>query len=100
MTKPTNATWIEVDLNAIKNNIQLISKSTKSAVMAVVKANGYGHGIVEVAKASESAGVAWLLDLYGFKVYTLVGGYKNFRNYVLDTFRLPFQFNILTGREV
>lgn len=60
MTKPTNATWIEVDLNAIKNNIQLISKSTKSAVMAVVKANGYGHGIVEVAKASESAGVAWL----------------------------------------
>lgn len=60
MTKPTNATWIEVDLNAIKNNIQLISKSTNSAVMAVVKANGYGHGIVEVAKASESAGVAWL----------------------------------------
>jgi len=60
MTNPTNATWIEVDLNAIKNNIQLISRSTKSAVMAVVKANGYGHGIVEVAKASESAGVAWL----------------------------------------
>src|SRR5690348_9334071 len=25
-----------------------------------------------------SAGVAWLLDLYGFKVYTLVGGYKFF----------------------
>jgi len=60
MIKPTNATWIEVDLNAIKKNIQLISRSTKSAVMAVVKANGYGHGIVEVARASESAGVAWL----------------------------------------
>ena len=44
-----------------------------------------------------SAGVAWLLDLYGFKVYTLVGGYKKFRNYVLDTFKLPFQFNILGG---
>lgn len=44
-----------------------------------------------------SAGVAWLLDLYGFKVFTLAGGYKKYRNYVLDTFRLPFQFNILGG---
>jgi tRNA 2-selenouridine synthase len=44
-----------------------------------------------------SAGVAWLLDLYGFKVYTLIGGYKKFRHYVLETFNLPFQFNILGG---
>jgi tRNA 2-selenouridine synthase len=44
-----------------------------------------------------SAGIAWLMDLYGFKVYTLAGGYKKFRNYVLDTFKLPFQFNILGG---
>ncbi len=44
-----------------------------------------------------SAGVAWLLDLYGFKVYTLVGGYKKFRNYVLDTFSLPFNLKILGG---
>jgi tRNA 2-selenouridine synthase len=44
-----------------------------------------------------SAGVAWLLDLYGFKVYTLTGGYKKYRNYVLDTFRLPLSLNILGG---
>src|SRR5205823_11555218 len=44
-----------------------------------------------------SAAVAWLLDLYGFKVYTLVGGYKKFRNYVLDTFKEPFPFKILSG---
>lgn len=44
-----------------------------------------------------SGAVSWLLDLYGFKVYTLTGGYKKYRNYVLDTFRLPFQFNILSG---
>jgi tRNA 2-selenouridine synthase len=44
-----------------------------------------------------SAGVAWLMDLYGFKVYTLTGGYKKFRNYVLNTFKLPFQFKILGG---
>jgi len=44
-----------------------------------------------------SAGVAWLLDLYGFKVYTLIGGYKKFRHYVLDTFKVPYQFKIIGG---
>jgi tRNA 2-selenouridine synthase len=44
-----------------------------------------------------SAGVAWLLDLYGFKVRTLAGGYKAFRNYVLQTFTQHFQFKILGG---
>jgi tRNA 2-selenouridine synthase len=44
-----------------------------------------------------SGAVSWLLDMYGLKVYTLVGGYKKFRNLVLDTFKLPFQINILGG---
>lgn len=44
-----------------------------------------------------SGAVSWLLDLYGFKAYTLIGGYKKFRNYVLDTFKLPFQINIVGG---
>jgi tRNA 2-selenouridine synthase len=44
-----------------------------------------------------SAGVAWLLDLYGFKVFTLAGGYKAFRNYVLQTFTLSFPLRIIGG---
>lgn len=44
-----------------------------------------------------SAGVAWLLDLYGFKVYTLLGGYKAFRNWVLESFEQKSNFNILGG---
>jgi tRNA 2-selenouridine synthase len=44
-----------------------------------------------------SAGVAWLLDLYGFKVYTLVGGYKSFRNWVLSGFDQKIKFRILGG---
>jgi tRNA 2-selenouridine synthase len=44
-----------------------------------------------------SAAMAWLLDLYGFRVYTLAGGYKAFRNHVLQTFEQPFQFKILGG---
>ncbi len=44
-----------------------------------------------------SAAFAWLLSFYGFKVYLLTGGYKAFRNYVLNTFQLPFRFNLVGG---
>jgi tRNA 2-selenouridine synthase len=44
-----------------------------------------------------SAGVAWLLDLYGFKVYTLVGGYKAYRNWVLQQFEKEYHFKIIGG---
>lgn len=44
-----------------------------------------------------SAGVAWLLDLYGFKVYTLTGGYKSFRKWVLSTFEKQVPIHILGG---
>ena len=44
-----------------------------------------------------SAAVAWLLDLYGFKVYTLAGGYKTFRNWVLKQFEKNYHFTILGG---
>ena len=44
-----------------------------------------------------SAGVAWLLDLYGFKVYTLAGGYKAYRKWVRKQFEKPHQLSILGG---
>lgn len=44
-----------------------------------------------------SAGVAWLLDLYGFKVMSLKGGYKSFRNWTIKTLAKPFPFKIIGG---
>ena len=44
-----------------------------------------------------SAGVAWLLDLYGFKVYTLIGGYKTFRKWSLAQFEKNYPLNVLGG---
>jgi tRNA 2-selenouridine synthase len=44
-----------------------------------------------------SAGVAWLLDLYGFKVYTLAGGYKAYRKWVRDQFEKPYSLKIVGG---
>ncbi len=45
-----------------------------------------------------SGSVAWLLEMYGFKVYVLKGGYKVFRREVLSGFKLQTQALILSGK--
>ncbi|HEX6353164.1 alanine racemase [Actinophytocola sp.] len=49
-----------VDLDAVAHNTALFANRTKAAVMAVVKADGFGHGAVPVANAVLSAGATWL----------------------------------------
>jgi len=44
-----------------------------------------------------SAGVAWLLDLYGFKVYTIIGGYKSFRRWCTSQFSKEYPFKVIGG---
>ena len=45
-------TWAEIDLDALSHNIREIRRVTdaRAGIMAVVKANGYGHGAVEVSR--------------------------------------------------
>lgn len=45
-----------------------------------------------------SASVAWLLELYGFKVYLLRGGYKSFRRAILESYTEQRKVLILGGR--
>ena len=50
-----------VDLDAIRRNVEVLGQHAGSAaVMAVVKADGYGHGLVPSARASLSGGATWL----------------------------------------
>ena len=44
-----------------------------------------------------SAGIAWLLDLYGFKVYTIIGGYKAYRKWVRDQFEKAYTLTVVGG---
>ncbi|MEH7081803.1 alanine racemase [Neobacillus drentensis] len=55
-------TWAEVDLDCISANIASIKKQLPQEVrvIAVVKANAYGHGDVQVAKTALKAGAAYL----------------------------------------
>jgi alanine racemase len=49
-----------VDLDAIRANVELLCARTSADVMAVVKADGYGHGMVPSARAALGAGATWL----------------------------------------
>lgn len=55
----TYSTWLEIDLNAIKSNVRQIKKMTGAEVMAVIKANGYGHGARPAAQAAIQGGATW-----------------------------------------
>ena len=55
-------TWAEINLNAYAHNIRELRRVTRptARLMAVVKANGYGHGSVEVAREALQNGAQYL----------------------------------------
>ena len=59
MTRPA---WVEVDLRAVRDNVRAVKDhlTPGTGYLAVVKANAYGHGDVEVSKAALEAGASWL----------------------------------------
>lgn len=81
--------WAEVDLKAIAHNIRELRRITnpKARFMAIVKANAYGHGIIEVARQSlengaEALGVANIeegiqLRKAGINAPVLIFGYTS-----------------------
>lgn len=79
--------WAEVDLGAVAHNVRELRRCAdpRAKVMAVVKADGYGHGAVEVARTALANGAEWLgvarlpeaipLREAGFDAPILVFGY-------------------------
>jgi alanine racemase len=56
----SNRAEVEVDLSAIAANVESLQKRAGVPVMAVVKADAYGHGLIPVAQTAVSAGAPWL----------------------------------------
>ena len=50
----------EINLKAIASNIALIESKTSAQILAVVKADAYGHGLIPVAKCAIASGATWL----------------------------------------
>ena len=58
---PVARAEIVVDLAAIRHNVRLLRElAAPAAMMTVVKADGYGHGLVPAARAAREAGAEWL----------------------------------------
>lgn len=51
----SRATRAEINLHALQHNLQVSRSHTAARQMAIIKANGYGHGIVDVARALAAA---------------------------------------------
>lgn len=56
MKHNTYENWVEIDLEAIRGNIRQIRRIAGCPIMAVIKANAYGHGTIPVARAAIEAG--------------------------------------------
>jgi alanine racemase len=54
--------WVEIDLGALSHNVQQLVQflSPNTQLMAVVKADAYGHGAVTVAQTAVESGAGWL----------------------------------------
>ena len=58
---PLRPSWVEVNLKAIEHNtLRLADIATPAELMAMVKANAYGHGAIPVARAALRGGATWL----------------------------------------
>ncbi len=60
--KHAHTTWVAVSSTALKKNIQQFKKivGPHTELMAVVKSNAYGHGMIESAKLFKKYGCAWI----------------------------------------
>ncbi|MFN4293518.1 MAG: alanine racemase, partial [Thermoflexales bacterium] len=61
VVKPARPTWLDVDLDAIAHNTRAVKAIVGEtvALMAVLKADGYGHGAVKVARTALNNGASW-----------------------------------------
>ncbi len=61
MTRQVRPTWAEIDLGVLAANVRALKACAgRAALMAVVKADAYGHGAVQVALRAREAGAEWL----------------------------------------
>jgi alanine racemase len=62
MLKQNHRAWVEIDLSAIKHNVSQLKclLAPQTELMAIVKADAYGHGAIGVSQAALQAGASWL----------------------------------------
>jgi tRNA 2-selenouridine synthase len=90
---------IKIGLDSFGPKMRPIVEEVETRLRDLTPADGSRPGVLLYCwrGGMRSGAIAWLLQLYGFDVTVLAGGYKAFRNYVLQTFAIPFAFRVLGG---
>ena len=57
---PPDRAEVVIDLDAVRHNVRVLRETAGVPLIAVVKADGYGHGMVPVARAAREAGAEWI----------------------------------------
>ncbi|HOG45392.1 MAG TPA: alanine racemase [Anaerolineae bacterium] len=62
LKRPSRPTWVEIDLEAIAHNVRLVRRlvGERVALMAILKADGYGHGAIKTARTALNNGATYL----------------------------------------
>jgi len=76
-------------VETVESLLQEINGNSKTAAKTVVVHCWRG--------GMRSGGVAWLLDLYGFRVFTIIGGYKAYRRWSLQQLEKEYQLRVIGG---
>jgi len=84
---------------AILKGLELVGPKMADIIVKVKKIAKSNTVLIHCWRGGMRSGsVAWLLEMYGFKIYILKGGYKTFRNFALDTFEKEYDVRILGGK--
>ena len=77
---------------AVLKGLELVGPKIHDYVREAIQLNKTGIFLVHCWRGGmRSSSMAWFLETYGFKCYTLKGGYKNYRKFVLESFNKSFR---------
>lgn len=84
---------------AVLKGLEIVGPKLQEYVKEAIKLNRDGNFLVHCWRGGmRSSSMAWFIETYGFKCFTLKGGYKNYRKNVLSSFNATKNIILLGGR--
>lgn len=84
---------------AILQGLDFVGPRMRSMVEAIEKKTSSRSVLIHCWRGGMRSGsVAWLVDFFGYEIFTLDGGYKSFRNHVIRQFEKKYPFVVIGGR--
>lgn len=84
---------------AVLKGLEIVGPKLHEYVKEAIKLNQSETFLIHCWRGGmRSSSMAWFLETYGFKCYTLKGGYKSYRKYVLDSFKEQKNIVVLGGK--